>query len=203
MKFYLKQAIVPFIYMIFVSIIALGILGIDNMVWLKAVLGVLNLILYSSLMIGISYKEGQQALKVRIANDVERKQMIKTGMDRPLKLHEEYKWWKGFLMGATACLPMVILMILHTVLILINPALVGFGVVASYVYMAIFIFFALKPSAAKNPSPISAGRYYFNFLAIPIVMLVYGIGYNLGARKIMQQQYLIKQKHRDIYGEEL
>lgn len=204
MKFYLKQGIIPFVYIIFVSVISMAILAIgDDLVWLKAVLCTCNIALYSAVAVGTSFKEGQTALKVRVANDLERQQIIKTGEYRPLKKHEEYKWWKGFLIGGIACLPLLILLLLHTILIIINPALNGCGVVASFIYMAFFAFIMLKVGKADNTVPIEPTKFYFGLIALPIVMLACGIGYNLGARKIQQQQNAIKQKHREIYGEDI
>lgn len=204
MKVYLKQAVVPLIYMFFVSLIAMGILTLgEDLIWLKAVLCALNVGLYAVIIAGISYREGQQAIKVRTANDVERKLIVKTGEDRPLKIHEEYKWWKGFLMGAMTCAPMLLLMLVHTILISINPALIGCGATACFFYMAVFSFVMLKTSGVQDIKPLNPTKFYYNLLALPFIMLVYGIFYNIGARKIQRQQDAIKAKHRDIYGEEL
>jgi hypothetical protein len=93
--YYIKQAMIPAVYLIFMAMTAMGIAMITdaNLVWLKAVLAVLNLALYGFIVAATSYKDGQTALKVRIANDLERMQIVKTGEDRPLKLREEYKAW--------------------------------------------------------------------------------------------------------------
>ncbi len=204
MKFYVKQAFVPFVYIIFTSIIALAISSIDqSLTWLKVVLGICNLALYSTVVFGISYKEGQEALKIRIANDLERKHMVTTGEDRPLRIHEEYKWWKGLLSGVIACVPILVLMIVHTILVLINPVLIGSGVVASFINMTFFMFMMLGIKETKDLTPLEPAKFYFNLIAIPIVAIVCGIGYNMGARKIQRQQDVIKAKHRELYGEEI
>ena len=204
MKTYLKQAFVPFVYLFLTAVIAFAILSIgDGLVWLKALLCACNIALYITVVGGISYKEGQTALKVRIANDTERRHIIRTGEDRPLRIAEEYKWWKGFLMGAIACAPMLILMLVHTVLILINPALNGAGVIACTFYMAFFAFMILGNGNSTSLKPLEPTKFYFNLISLPIVMLICGIGYMLGARKIQRQQDAIKQRHREIHGEEL
>ena len=78
--YYIKQAIIPFMYLFFMALTALGIAMITdaNLVWLKVVLALLNLGLYGVIVCATSYKDGQTALKVRIANDLERVQIIKT-----------------------------------------------------------------------------------------------------------------------------
>ena len=203
MKTYIKQAIIPFIYLLFMAIIALAITSIeDKLLWLKIALGILNLALYFTVVCGACYKEGQQALKIRVANDLEREQIIITGEDRPLKLHEEYKWWKGFFIGGLACAPMLVLLIIHTVLILINPALNGCGVASAFIYMAFFMFFMLGGSgSAENVTPMSPASFYGCLIALPILMVACGVAYYLGAKKIQLQQEAIKAKHREIYGE--
>jgi hypothetical protein len=182
----------------------MGILTIeDNLVWLKVLLCIVNLVLYCVITGAFAFKEGEQALKIRVANDIERKQIIRTGEERPLKLHEEYKWWKGFLIGAISCSPIVVLMLVHTILILINPALNGSGIAASMIYLVGFSFMMLNKSVNPTILSVNSARCYFNFVTIVIVSVAYGVGYNLGARKIQLQQDAIKEKHREIHGEDL
>ena len=87
MKYFLKQSGFLFIYNIFMTIIALGILCIQgkDLLWLRMILCVLNIGLYLFIAGMTFYKEGQEALKVRNANDLEREQIIKTGEALPLE----------------------------------------------------------------------------------------------------------------------
>ncbi len=198
-KFYVKQTFVPFVYLIFVSVISMAIMYIDDSVLpLKIVLGVLNLGLYAVVVFGMGYKMGQEGLKARVSNDTERRNIIRTGEDRPLKLHEEYKWWKGGLFGFIVCIPLVLLLIVHAVLTSINPAYFGAGTVASWLYLVIYSFVIMFGGQGLYQAPAQA---YFGLLAIPIIMLILGVSYYLGARKIQRQQDAIKEIHRDIYGE--
>ncbi|MBR2498374.1 MAG: hypothetical protein IKB67_01490 [Clostridia bacterium] len=92
MKFfwhYVKSAMVPFLYLIFMAFIAMGIVMInDNLLYLKIILSVLNISFYAYIVAMVFYKDGETALKTRLANDLERVQIVKTGEDRPLKLIE-------------------------------------------------------------------------------------------------------------------
>lgn len=198
--YYIKQAMIPAVYLIFMAMTAMGIAMITdaNLVWLKAVLAVLNLALYGFIVAATSYKDGQTALKVRIANDLERMQIVKTGEDRPLKLREEYKAWKGFMSGIVACLPCLLLLILHTILIfLVGPTYNGAGAAAGFVYMIFFIFVRLGVDVAAP----SVYLYYFTLVCFAVIPLMTGIPYVLGARKIELQQQKIKEKQRQIYGD--
>jgi multisubunit Na+/H+ antiporter MnhC subunit len=73
MWYYIKQPIVPFLYLLFGTVIAIGILVLkDNLIWLKLVVMVLNIGLYLFIVGAASFKDGETALKVRMANDSER-----------------------------------------------------------------------------------------------------------------------------------
>ena len=199
MKYLLKQAVIPFIYLIFMAMIAFSIVTIgDDLIWLKIILAILNIALYCFLISVISFKEGEIALKVRLANDLERIQIIKTGEDRPLKISEEYKAWKGFVVGFVVCIPLIVLMLVHTILLLtVGSTYNGGGVISSFIYMMFACLVKLN-----NAVPLQQWHYYFTLIAVPIVMITTGIPYILGAQKVQRQQDRIKEKHRQIYGED-
>ncbi len=202
MWYYIKQSFLPFVYLFFMAMTAMAILTIgNNLVWLKVLLSLLNLGLYLLIISAASYKDGQTALKERVANDLERLQIIRTGEDRPLKLKEEYKWWKGFLYGFISCIPLLLLLIVHTILVLIDPALNGAGVVASIIYLTFFAFFRLNVTGSSTDITINPTMYYSTLIAVPIIMIATGVFYILGARKIQRQQDAIKEKQRQIYGD--
>ena len=202
MKYYFKQGIFPFIYQIFMAMIAFGILMIEELIWLKILLAALNIALYLFIVAAVAYKEGQEALKVQMANDLERREIIRTGEDRPLKLHEEYKPWKGFFFGFIACVPVVALLLLHTIVYLATGSYMRFGAIAGIIGLMFFIFFRLNvSSAATETASVSWYTYYGTLVALPILMLTMGIAYIMGAKKIMRQQEMIRAKQRSIYGD--
>lgn len=201
MKYYLKQGLLPLIYMIFMAMIAIGIQLINGLIWLKILLGILNVGLYGVVVCATSFKEGQDALKVQIANDLERREIIRTGEDRPLKLREEYKWYKGFLFGLTACVPLILLLAVHTIVHFAGGSYVGFGAIAGLVYNMFFLFFSLNNASGGETVQVEWYAYYGTLIALPIIMLMTGISYILGARKIILQQKAIREKQRQIYGE--
>ena len=196
---YIKHLFFPTMYTIFSSIIAFAILCIQDkgLDWLKVILLLLNVGLFGFIVWVNYFKEGEKAYKVRMANDLEREFIVKTGEDRPIDRNREYKPWKGFLIGAVACIPLVLIMIVHTIVILfVNPELSAVGGIASFVYMAFFGFFWLDTSVA-----IPVTMYYLNLIYVPIMLGLVGVPYMLGARKIELQQEMIKAKHHQIYGD--
>lgn len=196
MKYYIKNGVLPFIYQLFMAMIAFGILAIDGLIWLKAMLAVLNAGLYLFIVGAVAYKEGQDAFKVQTANDLERREIIRTGEDRPLKLHEEYKPWKGFAFGFTACVPLLILLALHVVVYFATGSYMGLGAIAGVIYLMYFIFFRFDGNAV-----LYWHTYLGTLIALPVLMLTMGIAYILGAKKISRQQQMIREKQRQIYGD--
>ncbi|MBQ6727637.1 MAG: hypothetical protein IJQ87_01730 [Clostridia bacterium] len=207
MKYYLKQGVFPFIYMLFMAIIAFGILIISGLLWLKIILAVLNIALYAVVVAAVSYKEGQESVKVQHANDLERMEIIRTGENRPLKVHEEYKPWKGFTFGFAVCVPLIVLLALHTILYLSTGSYRGLGAIAGLVYFMFFVFFTFGAAASAGEAATGAALPWYSFygalIALPIVMLITGIAYLLGAKKIMRQYEIIQEKQRSIYGDKL
>lgn len=198
MWYYVKQAMLPFLYLFFTAMTALGIAIInDTLIWLKVILGLINVGLYGVIIAAASFKDGQDALKVRIANDLERLQIIRTGENRPIKTREEYKPWKGFVSGIITCVPLIVLLIIHTILTLsLGDVYNGAGVVAGFIYMMFFVFTRVNSTAL-----VTVGTYYWLLFAIPVILAFTGIPYILGARKVQRQQDAIKAKQRQIYGE--
>ena len=200
MWYYVKQALLPFIYLFFNAITAFGIICIQgaDLTWLRVLLLILNIGLYCVIVCAASYKDGQEALKVRIANDLERVQIVKTGESLPLKLKEEYKPWKGFLFGLIACAPLVILLLIHTIVVASSGS-VAVGGIAGFIYMMVFGFaFA---GGTGTGTVLAPSTYYISLIAIPLIMLATGIPYVLGGKKIELQQQRIKEKQRSIYGD--
>lgn len=198
MKYYIKQAFIPFIYLVFMAMTAIGILMIgDNLLWLKILLSILNIGLYIYIVGTISYKEGQESIKVRHANDLQRKEIIRTGEDLPIKIHEEYKWWKGLVFGFIVAIPLIILMILHTVFGL-TKGYNGLGIISYILYLVICDFLCLKQGAIYNTT---FGGYYLSLIFVPFIIAVIGLSYYLGARKAMLQEKSINESQRRIYGD--
>ena len=204
MKYYIKEAIFPFVYVILMSITAIAILAISGLTWLKAVLAVLNLALYAVTVAGVAYKEGQDSIKVQHSNDLERREIIRTGEDRPLKLNEEYKPYKGFLIGFCSCIPLLLLLVLHVITHLLGGSNV-FGAIAGMIYFMFYIFFNLNVSAGSGEiteaATVSWYACFGTLIALPIIMSITGVSYILGAKKIKRQQELIKIKQHQIYGD--
>lgn len=195
MGFYIKKALFPFIYLFFMAITAFGILCIKNLLWLKIILSILNLALYLFIVATVFYKEGEEGVKIRQANDLERKEMVRTGTERPLRLKEEYKWWKGYFMGFIDCMPLLVLMLVHTIMFLAGSETKTVGAIAMFIYFVVAVFFNM------SGKELTMASYYYTLVAVPVIVIVAGVFYNLGAKKIMRQYEKIREQQANIYGE--
>ncbi|MBE7087015.1 MAG: hypothetical protein E7369_01795 [Clostridiales bacterium] len=198
MKYYLKQSGFLILYNLFMTVIAFAILMIpgDDLLWLRLLLCGLNISLYLVIVAMTFFNEGREALKVRHANDLNRREIIRTGEDLPLKVAEEYKPWKGYFMGGLIGAPIIICLFIHTILIIISSNLVGAGGVAGLIYMS---FFA-PISTIANVDVLAWWHYYILLYALPILSATAGIAYRLGGDKQQRQYDMIEDKQRQIYG---
>ncbi len=195
MGYYFKRALLPFVYLIFMMMLSFAVYSVES-VALRYVLVSAIFIIYVFIVAGISYKEGQQALKTRISNDIERRIIVETGEDRLLNTKEEYKPYKGFLIGLTACIPLLVLLLIHALLIpSANGTSTFAGTVAGIIYIVVYNFFRV------SSMPITLYTPFYSLLSIPILMLVTGIPYIMGAKSIERTQQEIKDIHKQIYGE--
>ena len=191
MKYLLKQSILPFIYLGCMSLTALGVWSMEEeQLTLKTILLVLNLALYVFVVGVLAFKDGEMALKVRNANDAERRIIVETGEYRPLKVAEEYAPWKGFAVGLIVCSPLIILTLIQTIALIAGGSADWCGIVCSVLYMMV-----------QSIPQLFGGNYYLIFLSIPFICCCTGIPYVFGARKVELQQEKIMEKHRSIYGD--
>lgn len=195
MGFYIKKALFPFVYLFFMAITAFGILCIKNLLWLKILLSVLNLGLYAFIVFSVLFKEGEESVKAQRDNDVERREMVRTGVVRPLKLKEEYKPWKGFFIGFLVCVPLLALMLVHTIIYLAGGTSTVCGAIGGLVYFVFFVFFNFGSEV------LSMSAYYGSLVAVPAMIALCGVAYCLGAKKVQLQLKRISDRQRQIYGE--
>lgn len=198
MGYYVKKAMIGFVYLIFSAITAYGIIFIPDLPWLRVILLILNVGLYSYVLGATAFQDGQAAYKVRMANDLNRKQIVLTGEDIPLDTKKEYKAYKGFIIGLIICAPLIILLTIHIIVTSSNPLNQDFGTTACFLYMMAYAFAGVNVSATKFFAVVSP---YWTLLAIPLIVLVQGILYYLGGRKIELQQEMIRERQKIIHGE--
>lgn len=194
MKFYLKNAFIPFFYLMFTGLTSLSISMITNdLLWLKMILWVLNVGLYASVVFLTSFKDGQTAYGVLQSNDREREIIVKTGEYRELRLVEEYKPWKGFFHGFLATIPLIVLLIIHAVVMIGDPTDVSVGRIAGFIYMTFYAFFSYGGG-------VTAYTFFYTVVAIPFMVCFAGVPYLLGAKKAEKNYAKANELNSRIYG---
>lgn len=194
MKYYLKNAFIPFFYLMFTGLTSLSISMITNdLLWLKMILWVLNVGLYACVVFLTSFKDGQTAYGVLQSNDREREIIVKTGEYRELRLVEEYRPWKGFFHGFLATIPLIVLLIIHAIVIAGDPTNISVGRIAGFIYMTFYSFFSFGGATAY--------AFFYTLIAVPIMTLTAGIPYLLGARKASKNYAIATDLKNRIYGD--
>ncbi len=155
------------------------------------IMSFMNFFVYIVMLLSISYKEGQDAYKVLISNDAERRQIALTGEDKPLRLKEEYAVWKGFFIPAISCSIQIILIILHVIFYEILGGTAIFGELFFYTVLTIYPMFHYT---------IGKVSLYLCLILPLVTILGAGFGYYLGGNKIKMQQDRIKEIHDQIYS---
>lgn len=200
MKYYLKKTARAFIYILLTLALSIGTMaskGSNDNVVVPFLMALLNVAILTLSLGVIFYKEGQKAYRILTENDLNRKRIIETGKNYPLKEAEEYKPYKGVLIGLCVCIPLVFLLLVHLVVSLATNGQVRvLGIIASVVYMVLYSPFAVF---------FSANVYWYKFFyllyAIPYFCLAIGLPYYLGGRKKRLQREEINKTHKEIYGD--
>lgn len=194
MKYIFKQSVIPVIYLLCSAMMGLGIMVLEEkFLILEVALNVVNLLGYSLIVCATSFKDGQKALDLRETNDKSREIIARTGENLRLQTEEEFAVWKGFAYGAFACLPLVALLLIHTIVFL-SGGLNTVGMIAGILYMPVYSFFLLFGHATSY-------TYYFALLALPYISALTGISYWLGAKKAMLKYESIDQMRKSLHGE--
>ena len=196
MKYYIKNAAFAFVYLIVMDVTALLITMIKTPAW-QLVLSIIAILFYLFVLFTIFSGEGARALDIRHANDTQRRRMIETGDVFDLKTAEEYKPYKGFIIGVIICVPQILLLIIHLILGLITGGTAnGAGGAALIIYYLFYL-----PFGAMHTGALVFGEYFILLYSVAVISVAIGVAYILGAKKSQRKYDLIERKHREIYGD--
>ena len=196
MWYFFKQSIFLVGLMFFMMTTSLLILRVGIPV-VELILSILNLALYATAIILIFHKEGQTAWKLRQSNDIERRNIIATGKDIPLKTTPEYKTWKGFIFGIISCVPMIIMLIVHACM---GDTAGGTsaGSICSVIHYVFWLpYFELRATLTPGFVP-GFGDYFGILYAVALMAFLTFIGYYMGARKLQRAQDKVDARKKEI-----
>lgn len=193
--YYFKQSIFLFVYLLTTSIASLLLLVIPT-VWIRFALAILLLAIYLVVVFVAMKQEGEKALKKRHANDLTRKRMITTGQVVEFDNVGEYAIYKGFLIGLFSNMPMLLLLLIHSIIFICGSSFITFGTISSVVYS---IYTA--PIISLTSNQFTMATHYITLYGAVLSTLISGVGYILGGRKLQLQYDRIEEKQKSIYGE--
>ena len=196
MKYYLRKFFLIFVYLVSSGIIGAGALSMNASEWIKLILLVLNLALFVFIYCGIAFKDGEKALKVRISNDKMRELIVLTGDDYKLDLEGEFKVRKGFITGALACIPLAFFLLIDLLIARENNVAV---MAIQIFYMAFYGFFNLDFLDVHEVPLYSS--HYWALISVPILIILQGVFFYMGGKKVEREQKRFKNRHNDLFGE--
>lgn len=198
MKFFAKALLIPFIYLIITAITGIGFANVEEIPRAVAfVIIFLDCILFLFIQGTFAFKHGEKGYKTLINNDIERREIVRTGEFREINKADEYAPWKGFVLGLLVCAPLIICMTIHTICYFSGSEYVGMGYLTGLIYNC---FFGMIQLTVEN---ITSATYFLNLIMLPLVVLANGIPYVLGAKKtrtvyekiLAREKYLNGDKH--------
>ncbi len=181
------------VYVISSGIMGSSVLAIEGKAWLKLVLLVLNLALFVFIYCAIAFKDGEKAIRVRTSNDKLRELIVQTGNDYKLDLEGEFTIRKGFITGATTCLPLILFLLLNLIVGGKSNSLI---MLIQLFYMAFLGFFNLDFAQVYEDALYAS--YYWTLIAIPVLIILQGVFFYLGGKNAEDQQEKIKNAHKII-----
>ena len=194
MKYILRLTIAPLVFFIFFIIIAMGIQALNAGDVLRVILGCLAFIMLVLCLGGIMLKEGEDAIKILLANDIQRREIIRTGRDVEINVSKEYRPWKGFIVGVIFCIPLVIFIILFATNG-VQEGMLNFGKLTEVVYSP---FYVLVGDFNKTTSLDVYIGAIFVLVCFPLML---GIPYVLGAHRRKNQTRIAEEMHKSIHGD--
>ncbi len=201
MGYYFKQSLFGYVYTFIMGFLSFGVYFIQN-IYAECILNVIIIVFYLIIIGHMVFKEGEKAVRVRHANDIERAYIVKTGEPRPLKLKEEYKPYKGFLIGVFTCMPMLVGLFIHLILGLsLGEAYIGAGMVTNFFYFSFYWMYGMFLVGHGTGVGLTWAQDFILLYAFVIIVAVLGVEYILGAKKSQKQFDKIDDINKELYGD--
>lgn len=191
--YYLKSSIIYTVYLIItmVTACAINLIQGENLKLVKLALYILNMGILVMVCFVTAHKSGQDEYKIRHSNDIQRRVIMRTGDYYEFDLIREYRKNKGFIVGVYVSAFMVILLLAKLILFL-------FGITESYLdYIFYFLYATFTMPLELFFDKLTV---YFAIYGVVIIILVCGLGYEVGARSKQRIYDRINKINEQIHG---
>lgn len=182
-----KEGFVIFVYIIIMGVIAI-IAAVIKSLALRAAAYIATVLFFIFFVVIFAKNSGEKQYKNLLTGNIRRSKGVGEEIDKYCKPYEEYRVYKGFLIGTSVFLPMYLLILLNLI-IKSGGIQIALKLIYAISYMPLIIF-------KENIS------IYFMVLLSVLYIAAAGFGYFLGAKKIMLQQEKLQKTHDLIYGKD-
>ena len=183
-KYYMKETWVLYVYTILAAID-------EKLLWLQLILFTLNIGLYGLVAFMLVFKTGEEAAKLRHANDIKRRVIMETGDYYDFNRQGEYGPYKGAVIGLFAAAPLLLMLLVQVILDIAGSDSAAVSGVIGFTYGAFFLPVRVISETAS---------VYWSLYAVVVIVALAHIAYQCGARKVRKQEEKIKKTNAMIYG---
>ncbi len=194
MKYLLRLIVIPMVYIVCFAFLTSGVASIDALSPLvKSIVGVVCLLLYMFVIGSIMIKEGQDAYGVLLANDAQRRHIVETGIIVDFDESNEYKAWRGFVVGLICCIPLIVMVLMHTIAFPRGDT--------SRISIICEILYGTFYSIGRTYHHTNESGFYIGAAIILVALpLITGIPYMIGAHARRKQQENIRRMNDELHG---
>ena len=190
--YYLKDSVLIYTY-----IIVTGLLGFIVMFmvdenylpdYVGIILSVVNIVIYALVARNIFLKTGEEAMRAKHSNDIERRHMLETRSYHEINKVTEFSIKKIIVFCIITIVPLAIMLLVQGIIDLSGSDSNGFLLMLKFLYGMVYsAFYCITPTASV----------YFTAVAFIIIPVPMYIGYMQGVNNVKKeyaQAELIKQK---------
>ena len=190
LKYYFKNALFMFVFLLTCSILSLVVTLIDNTT-VKFLLSLVSVAFFFLEMFAYCDYLGRDAERLKNSNAQALKAMLATGREIKIQTYGEFAWYKALIIASiTCCIPVI-----FSLIQLIVTACGSNNIALLNIIKVMFaVFYAPQNSFSTDIS------VYYTLLYIPFAIGFAELGYFVGKSKIDAEQKQIQQIKNKING---
>lgn len=200
--YYLKKTAIIYVFLLMTAITSVAIITITQNKPLQLVLSIVNIALFSMMIVAVFYHEGTDSMQMIYKNDSIRRQIIATGEDLKVDKMSEYSLYKGFMFGLFGSGLLIILLVVHVIVVLITGGqTLTLGRISGLAYLVFYEPVSVIIKMFIGDAVFAWWHYLLTLYTVPFMMGITALPYYLGAKKIRLQHEKIEEQQRFIHGD--
>lgn len=195
--YYFKDTMLNYSYILGCDIVGLLLMLVTRSDtiegYIGAILSAMNMFLYFAVIKNAYMKTGEEAMREKHSNDIERRDMLTTRRYRELDKVREYTPKKILIFLAPIVIPCVLLLSISTIIAIFGGNPEGLNTVITFAYAFVFSFFV---GISKTASA------YFAWFALAMLVAPLVYGYLSGVKKVCGEYAIAEKVKNMVDGEE-